>query len=70
MFDKFELKPLFEDQIHERHHFTLNIAGNDYSGVYHDDEIHWFHPHPEKKLEKEHVEAIESRVHNLIKDHL
>lgn len=70
MFENFQIKQLFADQFHERHHFTFNIAGHDYAGVYHDEKIHWFHPHPEKKLEKEHVQEIENKVHNLMKEHL
>lgn len=70
MFDNFEVKQVFEDQIHERHQFKFNIAGNDYSGIYHDDEIHWFHPRPGHSLEQEHVEAIENKVHDLMREHL
>ncbi|KAB2330224.1 hypothetical protein F7731_20820 [Cytobacillus depressus] len=70
MFENFEVKPLFEDQIHERHHFTINMGGNDYSGVYHDEEIHWFHPQPMNNYEDEHIQAVEDKVHDLMQEHL
>lgn len=62
MADDFEVKPMFEGQYHERPQFKINIQGNDYLGVMHDDEIKWFHPHPHKVLEDEHVETIESQI--------
>ncbi|MFK2825382.1 DUF5342 family protein [Bacillus sp. B190/17] len=69
-FEDFEVKPLFEDQVHERHQFTLNIQGNQYQGLFHEKEINWFHPHPERSLEEDHLKAVESKVHNLMSDHL
>jgi hypothetical protein len=68
VFENFEVKRMFEDQIHERHQFTLNIQGDNYQGVFHDGEITWFHPHPEKKLEDDHLEAVESKVYELMTD--
>ncbi|MBU8880705.1 DUF5342 family protein [Bacillus sp. FJAT-29790] len=70
MFDNFEVKPLFEDQFHERHQFTLNVQGNEFQGLFHEGEIHWFHPHPKRQLEEGHLEDVESRVHDLLSDHL
>ncbi|MBS4196943.1 hypothetical protein [Lederbergia citri] len=63
MYDDFEVKPMFEGQFHERPQFKVTIQGNDYQGIRHDGEIKWFHPHPHKVFEDQHVEAIESQVH-------
>ena len=68
MIQDFKVKPLFEDQFHERHQFTLNIAGGNYQGIYHDGEIQWFHPQP--KLEEEDFEDLEFGVYDLMTNHL
>ncbi|OCA92872.1 hypothetical protein [Pseudobacillus wudalianchiensis] len=70
MFQDFEVEPMFEDQVHERHQFKLNVEGMDYRGLFHEGEIHWFNPHPKQNLGDSHVEAIESQVYDLITDHL
>ncbi|MBU8878694.1 hypothetical protein BGM26_06780 [Bacillus sp. FJAT-29790] len=61
-----ELKPIFKDQVHERYQFTLNIEGYNYHGIFHDEEIQWFHPHPKNKLEKDDLDEIESKVYHTI----
>ncbi|KMY55862.1 hypothetical protein AC623_19560 [Bacillus sp. FJAT-27231] len=66
MFQHFEVKPMFKDQVHERHQFKLSVQGTDYRGIFHQDEIHWFHPHPMQILEEEYMEAMESQVYNLM----
>lgn len=63
MIDDIEMKPVFEDTAHERHQFILNVQGHEYKGYVQDEEIHWFHPHPKQKLTQEHVEAIETEIH-------
>ncbi|MHC0038498.1 DUF5342 family protein [Pseudoneobacillus sp. C159] len=68
MFKDFEVSQMFEDQTHERHRFKLNVEGTDYHGIYHDGEIHWFNPHPEKTLQEEHIQALESHVHEKMAD--
>ncbi|MCS7460857.1 YheE family protein [Paenibacillus doosanensis] len=70
MFEEFEVKPLFEDQIHERYQFSLNHEGNDYNGVYHQGEISWFHPLPQNTLHDELLEEMEAQVHQKMQDHL
>ena len=39
MIQDFKVKPLFEDQFHERHQFTLNIEGDNYQGIFHNGKI-------------------------------
>lgn len=70
MFEDFEVKPMFEEQIHERQQFTLNIQGEHYQGIFHDGEIHWFHPHPKNTLEDDHLQAVEAKVQKLLSNHL
>ncbi|RDW17324.1 hypothetical protein CWR48_14095 [Oceanobacillus arenosus] len=70
MFENFEVKALFEDQIHERHQFELNFEGDLYQGVFHEGEIKWFHPQPDKELAEEELRAVESEVHKLMGEHL
>ncbi|KAB7706158.1 hypothetical protein F9802_11240 [Bacillus aerolatus] len=65
----FEIKPAFEDRVHERHQFTLQVQGEEYKGFVHEGEIQWFHPQPQQKLEEEHVQAIETEIHEKIADH-
>lgn len=70
MIDDFEVDHLFEGQVHERPQFSLNVEGHEFKGMVHDGEIRWYHPHPQQKLEDEHLDAIESKVHDLMSDHL
>ncbi|OCA84118.1 hypothetical protein A8F94_15455 [Bacillus sp. FJAT-27225] len=70
MFKNFKIRPMFKDQVHERNQFKLNVEGKDYQGLFHNGEIHWFNPHPNRTFEESHVEAIESQVHGLMADHL
>jgi Family of unknown function (DUF5342) len=66
----FKVKPLFEDQVHERHQFTLNFEGDHYHGIFHDEEIQWFHPQPENNLEEEDLQDLESKVYDLMTNHI
>lgn len=70
MFEQFEVKPMFEDQIHERYQFSLNLEGNDYKGMYHQGEISWFHPLPHNTVQDELLEQVEAQVHQKMQDHL
>ncbi|WP_244864602.1 MULTISPECIES: DUF5342 family protein [Paenibacillus] len=71
LFENFDvIKPLFEDQVHERHQFSLNYQGNEYKGLYHNGEISWFNPHPQNDLAEEHLDDVESEVHERMQDHL
>lgn len=66
MFENFEVKPLFEDQVHERHQFQLNIEGDSYQGIFHEGEIKWFHPKPHDKLDEDHLQQVEKKVHDVM----
>jgi hypothetical protein len=70
MFEDFEVSHLWEGHVHERPQFSLNVHGNEYKGMVHNDKIHWYHPHPKQALDEEHVSAIESKVFNMISDHM
>lgn len=70
MIEDFKVKPMFEDQHHERHKFTVTAKGMHFVGILHKGEIKWFHPHPHHHFEEEDVQAIETRVHELFKDGL
>lgn len=64
-----ELKPAFEDRIHERHQFSLQVQGDEFKGFIHEGEIQWFHPHPQQKHEDEIVQAMESEIHEKVAEH-
>jgi hypothetical protein len=70
VFQDFEVKQMFEDQIHERQQFTLNIQGENYQGIFHDGEIHWFNPHPKDDLDNDHLRAVESKVQELMSNYV
>ncbi len=71
MFENFEVNHLFEGQVHEHPHFSLNIQGHEYKGMVNDDgKIHWYNPHPKQKIEEAHLGEIESKVYDLMSDHL
>ena len=64
--DDIEMTQVFEDRPHERRQVTLKVQGQEYKGFVHEGEIHWFHPHPKQKLKDEHVEAIETEIHEKV----
>ena len=70
MFENFEVSNLWEGHVYERTQFSLSIGDNQYKGMFHGDKIHWYNPHPTQTLEEEHVNAIESKVFDLMSDHL
>ena len=61
-----KVKPLFEGQIHERQQFKVNIKGDEYTGIFHDGDVQWYHPQPMDKLEDREVDAAEAKVYNLL----
>ena len=69
MYEKLRLaEPLFEGQIHECQQFRLTINGEEYKGVYKDDEINWYYPQP--TIENKEKVEIEIQVFGLIRSHL
>lgn len=71
MLQNFEIiSPLFEGQTHERFQFKLSIEGNDYRGIFHDQEVQWFQPHPHHKIEKDELNLVESNVRTLMTNRL
>ncbi len=67
--EEFEIDKAFEDRMHERYQFTLQVFGEEFKGFVHEEEIQWFHPHPKQRLEDEHVQAIESDVQKMVDKH-
>lgn len=63
MSENMEVKRMFKEQIHERHHFKVDIQGDEYSGIYHKGEVQWFNPQPRSKFEDGHIDDVESSVH-------
>lgn len=70
MIENFKVNYLFEGHAHERPHFSLDIHGHNYKGMIHNDKIHWYHPHPQQRLEEDHLEDVESKVFDLMSNHL
>ncbi|MGK7377004.1 hypothetical protein ACSFXN_04120 [Planococcus sp. 1R117A] len=62
----FEVKSVFEDRIHERYAFTFKIEDQEFKGHFHEDQIHWLHPHPKQIIGEEKIDAIESIIHKLM----
>lgn len=63
MFDKFKImEPLFEDQVHQCHRFSLRIDDEEYNGIVKAEEIIWYHPQPNNVLSEHHVKSIERKV--------
>ncbi|MFF2457785.1 hypothetical protein [Peribacillus simplex] len=61
-----ELKPAFEDRLHERQQFSLQVQGKEFKGFIHEGEIQWFHPQPKQKLKEDLIEAIETEIHQKV----
>jgi hypothetical protein len=70
MFENIEVMQMFEGQAHERQQFKVTIQGNEYTGIFHDGEVHWFNPTPKNKLEEKHISSVEPKVHDLLKNHI
>jgi hypothetical protein len=71
MLQNFEvLTPLFEDQVNERFQFKVSVDGNEYQGIFQDDEVQWFQPQPTNIIEEDEVTFIEANIQNLIYDRL
>lgn len=62
----FEITAAFEDRIHERQQFTLQIQGEEFKGFVHEGEIQWFHPQPQQKLDDNQVQLIESEIYEKV----
>lgn len=61
-----ELKPAFEDRVHERQQFSLQVQGEEYKGFVHEGEIQWFHPQPNQKIEDDLIDVIETEIHQKV----
>ena len=48
--EDFEVETVFENRVHERHAFTFKVQGEEFKGHFHEDEIHWLHPHPKQMI--------------------
>lgn len=64
-----DVMPMFDNQTHEAYQFKLSISGEDFMGIVRDDKLEWFHPKPRRKLDEAHVEKIEEKVHEKVKEH-
>ncbi|MFJ8236034.1 hypothetical protein ACIQ34_09845 [Ureibacillus sp. NPDC094379] len=61
-----EMMVAFQDRPHERRQVILKVNGEEFKGFVHEGEIRWFHPHPNQKLNDEHIEVIESEIHEKV----
>lgn len=68
--DDMEVKPMFIDQTHDIHEFKLMIQGNEYKGIFRDDDIQWYHPKPSRYIEDERVKKVEEKVQEKIQQHI
>lgn len=64
-----EIEPIISNPARKVHTFKLKINGEMYKGTFHDGVIEWFHPKPERKINKERVLNIEEKVHEKMKEH-
>ncbi|MBA9028382.1 hypothetical protein HNP81_003702, partial [Peribacillus huizhouensis] len=49
---------------------TLTFEGDNYQGIFHDEEIQWFHPQPQNNLEGDDLLDLESKVYDLITNYV
>lgn len=52
----------------DAHRFKLKTQGEEFKGVFRDDNIDWFHPKPQGKLEHDEIEDLEKKVHEKVKE--
>lgn len=60
-------EPLFEGQVNEMPQFTLVFNGEEYQGVFIDGEVSWYHPQPTSVIGEKELDAIESKLEDLLK---
>lgn len=65
----FKVETVFENRIHERYAFTFKVDGDEFKGYFHEDQIQWLHPHPKQIIDEDKVEAIESMIHELMRQY-
>jgi len=68
--EDFDVEPLFEDRVHQRHAFTCKVQGDEFKGHYHEGEIQWLHPHPKQMIGESKVESIETMIHSFMGQHI
>lgn len=61
---------MFEGQFHQRHLFTLKFKGDTYQGIFKNGDIQWFHPIPQRKLENDELQKVESKVNDLMTNYI
>ena len=50
MLQEFKIKPMFEDQYHERHRFTLKFKGDIHQGILKTEKLCGFIPFPTVRM--------------------
>lgn len=68
--DNMEIEPMVTNMSRQMHMFKLKINGEVFKGTFRNGEIDWFHPQPAQRIDDEHVEKIEEKVQEKMKDHL
>lgn len=68
LIENFEVKRVYENRMHEHHHFSCKINGKEFKGSYEDHKITWYYPHPKQVVNKEQMEFIESEVDQKLTD--
>jgi hypothetical protein len=68
MIEKFLAEPLFEGRTYEHHQFIMTINGEEFKGVFKDDEINWYQPQP--VVENDYRIEVEKHVHGLLNEYL
>ncbi|MBM7600618.1 molybdenum cofactor biosynthesis enzyme MoaA [Virgibacillus halotolerans] len=53
----------------DAHRFKLRTQGEEFKGVFRDDNIDWFYPKPQGKLKHDKIEELEKTVHQKVKEH-
>lgn len=53
----------------DAHRFKLKTQGEEFTGVYRDDNIDWSYPKPKDKLEYNDIEELEKNVHKKVKEY-
>lgn len=69
LIENFDVGVVYPLRTYERHQFSLSVHGKEYKGDYHDDIIHWLHPHPKQDIDEEQLLQIESSVYEMLGNH-
>lgn len=68
--DGIEVKPFLKNYCRKSYDIKLKVNGEEFRGMFEDNNLKWFHPKPHQKLQHDHAEKVDKQVHEKVKENL